>query len=184
MLRILALSAYSFHQPLPSWLWFPVSCILESVLGTSASYGVLFFWLFSSSFLFLSLRSSFSSCHLSSFSCCSCSSSYLILSFTPSFVSSSCHPFSCLSSRSSCCLLSSNCPHVPFLPSLICLFLLRLCCLLSFPFSLPVVSSCLSSSVASRLQSTAASCLFFSCCLFLLFLSDHRLLGDAGCRHL
>ena len=122
MPRIPASSAYSFHQPLASWLWSPAGCILNSVFGPWGSSGVLFFWLFFSFFLFLCLWSSFSSCGLSSFSCCSCSSSYLLLSFSPSFISSSCHlpPFSCLSSRSSrfflgssCHLLSSNCLPVP-----------------------------------------------------------------------
>ena len=161
MPRILASSAYSFQQPLPSLLWSPSSCILESVLGPRGSSSFFFSWLFFSSF-------SCVSSHLSSFSYCSCSSSYLLLSFSPSFV-----PPPVISLPSPAFLLAppicSLAPPVAFCPPITCLFLLSLfclllllfCCLLSFPFSLPVVSSCLCSSVASRLRSTVASCPFF-----------------------
>ena len=187
---ILASSAYSFHQLLPSWLWSPAGCILESVLGPWGSSGVLFFWLFFSFFLFLCLWSSFSSCRLSSFSYCSCSSSYLLLSFSPSFISSSCHlpPFSCLPSLSSCfflgsscCLLSSNCPPVPPV-TLLSLSVILLSSVVSFflAFCL-LVSLVLLSPHVCGLPSLPA---LFTCRLFLLFLSDHCLLGDASCRHL
>ena len=101
---ILASLVYSFHQPLPSRLWSPEGCILESVLGPRGSL----FWSSSSFFLFLCLWSSFSSCHLSSFSYCSCSSSYLLLSFL-FFLLYHLPPLSCFSSRCSCFFLGSSC---------------------------------------------------------------------------
>ena len=67
------------------------------------------------------------------------------------------------------------CPPIArlFLLLLFCFILLLLCWLRSFPFSLPIVSSCLFFRHL-RLRSTLSSCLH----------SDRRLLGDVGCRHL
>ena len=172
MLQIPASSVYSFHQPLPSWLWSPVGCILESVLGLWGSSGVLY-----------SGR-----LPLSSFSCCSCSSSYLLLSFSPSFISSSCHlpPFSCLSSSSFCFFLGSSCRllssnHPLFLLSLSFYYFFAVFCRFLFPCLLSPPVSVLPSPPVRGLPSLPA---LFSCRLFLLFLSDHRLLGDASCCHL
>ena len=157
MLWILASSAYSFHQQLPPWLWSPAGCILESVLGPWGSSGILY-----------SGR-----LPLSSFSCVSgppfLPVAYLPFpiapflppisfpSFLPSFPPYHLPPFSFLSSLAP---PVAFCPPMVrlFLPSLFCLFLLLLCCLLSFPFSLPFVSSCLCSSIASHLPSAVASC--------------------------
>ena len=190
MPRIVASSAYSFHQLLPSWLWSPAGCNLESVLGPRGSSGVLFSWSSSSFFLFLCLQSSFSSVAylpspvvpvlppVASFPS-------LLPSFPPPVISLPSPAFLLAPPVSSLAPPVAFCPPMIrlFLRSLFCLFLLLLWCLLSFPFSFPVICSCLSS-VASRLRSTVASCPFFSCHLFLLYLSDHCLLGNASCRHL
>ena len=93
-------------------------------------------------------------------------------SFSPFFVFSSCHLFpfcrffcfTYLSSRSSCFFLGCSCRHcLPFthlfLLSLVCLFLLLPCWILSFPFSfLPLLFFYHSSSVASRWWSDVFSC--------------------------
>ena len=76
-------------------------------------------------------------------------------------------------------LQSSACSfHHPFVS--FCYFFAVFCRFLFPCLSYPPVSVLPSPPVYGLLSLTT----LFPCCLFLLFLSDHRLLGGAGCRHL
>ena len=187
MARILASSVYSFHQLLPSWLWSPVGCILESVLGPWGSFFLVVFvflpFLVSLVLLLFLL-------HIFLF--------LLLLFFllSPPFLLSLLH-FLLLSSpslllpafllllflswlllspsvlQSSACSFCHSFVSFCYFFAVFCRFLFP--CLLSPPVSVLLLPP------VCGLPSLPA---LFSCRLFLLFLSDHRLLGDANCPHL
>ena len=165
---ILASSAYSFHQLLPSWLWSPAGCILESVLGPWGSSGVLFFlvvFLFLPFPVYLVLLLFLSPIFL-----------FLLLLFfllSPPFLLSFLH-FLLLSSPSLLLPAFSLLLFLPWLLLLPSVLQLPTCssshsfvsfcyfavfCRFLFPCLLSPRVSC--SSFASRLRSTVASCPFY-----------------------